>query len=242
MYKGIYTAITGSNLKMMELDNIANNLANVSTNGFKRTSFSSRLYPIMEGLSQSSTATLPDARAMAWTGKYAIDSGQGTFQTTGNPLDTAISGEGFFVVDVNGQTNFTRDGSFAVNRDGFLTTSGGHNVIGISGKPVKIGKDVKSAPVIAADGSVSVDGNIVGRIKIVKITDVQYVADSLFTGKDAGPATAEIKQGSIEKSNVNPLRELVSMITAEREFQSIQQMIKSFDQLTERAVTEIAKV
>jgi len=80
---------------MMELDNIANNLANVSTNGFKRTSFSSRLYPIMEGLSQSSTATLPDARAMAWTGKYAIDSGQGTFQTTGNPLDTAISGEGF---------------------------------------------------------------------------------------------------------------------------------------------------
>jgi flagellar basal-body rod protein FlgG len=73
MYKGIYTAITGSNLKMMELDNIANNLANVSTNGFKRTSFSSRLYPIMEGLSQSSTATLPDARAMAWTGKYSID-------------------------------------------------------------------------------------------------------------------------------------------------------------------------
>ena len=68
------------------------------------------------------------------------------------------------------------------------------------------------------------------------------MADSLFTGKDAGPATAEIKQGSIEKSNVNPLRELVSMITAEREFQSIQQMIKSFDQLTERAVNEIAKV
>jgi flagellar basal-body rod protein FlgG len=146
------------------------------------------------------------------------------------------------LVDVNGQTNFTRDGSFAVSRDGFLTTSGGHNIIGISGKPVKIGKDVKSAPAIAADGSVSVDGNIVGQIKIEKISDVQYVADSLFTGKDAGPAKAEIKQGSIEKSNVNPLREMVSMITAEREFQSIQQMIKSFDQLTERAVNEIAKV
>lgn len=242
MYKGIYTAITGSNLKMMELDNIANNLANVSTNGFKRTSFSSRLYPIMEGLSQVAPATLPDARAMAWTGKFAIDSGQGMLQMTGNPLDNSINGEGFFVVDVKGETNFTRNGSFIIDKDGFLATSGGHKVIGTSDKPIKIGKDAKSAPEVAADGTVSVEGNIVGTLKVVKLTDVQYLSDSLFTGKNAGPAKAEIKQGSIERSNVNPLRELVTMITAEREFQSIQQVIKTFDQLSQRANSEIARV
>jgi flagellar basal-body rod protein FlgF len=242
MYKGIYTAITGSGLKMMELDNIANNLANISTNGFKRTSFSSRLYPLMEGLSQTDHATHPDARAMAYTGEFAIDSGQGTLQVTGNPLDTSINGEGFYVVDVNGEKNFTRNGSFSVDKEGFLITSGGHKVLGTTDKPIKIGKDIKSSPQIATDGSISVDGNTVGQLKIVKIKDVKYLSESLFTGKIAGTANGDIKQGSIERSNVNPMRELVGMITAEREFQSIQQVIRSFDQLTQRAITEIAKV
>ncbi|HMK61513.1 MAG TPA: flagellar hook-basal body protein [Dissulfurispiraceae bacterium] len=242
MYKGIYTAITGSNLKMMELDHIANNLANISTNGYKRTSFSSRLYPIIEGLSQTMPAKLPEARAMAWTSQYSIDAGQGMLQMTGNPLDTAINGEGFFVVDVDGSTNYTRNGSFTVDKEGFLVTSGGHKIIGESGKPIKIGKDIKSAPVISADGTVTVEGNIVGKLKTVKITDVKYVSDSLFTGKEAGQTKPEIKQGSIERSNVNPVRELVAMITAEREFQSLQQTIRAFDQLSQRAASEIAKV
>ncbi|MGO9380318.1 MAG: flagellar hook-basal body protein [Dissulfurispiraceae bacterium] len=242
MYKGIYTAITGSNLKLMELDNVANNLANVSTNGFKRTSFSSRLYPMMEGLSQAAPSTLPNARAMAWIGKDAIDTSQGTLQTTGHPLDTAINGEGFFVVDANGQTNFTRNGSFTVDKDGFLTTSGGNKVLGITDKPINIGKDITASPVISSDGSISVDGNNVGQLKVVKVTDIKYLAESLFSGKSAGPASGQIKQGSIERSNVNPLRELVNMVTTQRQFDSIQQVIKSFDQLTERAVTEIAKV
>ena len=242
MYKGIYTAITGSNLKLMELDNVANNLANVSTNGFKRTSFSSRLYPIMEGLSQTASPALPDARAMAWAGKYSIDSAQGTLQTTGHPLDTAINGEGFFVVDANGQTAYTRNGSFTVDKDGFLTISGGHKVIGMTDKPINIGKDITASPVISSDGSISVAGNNVGQLKVVKVTDIKSLSDSLFTGKSAGSANAQIKQGSVEQSNVNPLRELVNMITAQRQFDSIQQVIKSFDQLTEKAVTEIAKV
>lgn len=242
MYRGIYTAITGSNLKMMELDNIANNLANVSTNGFKKTSFSSRLYPLMEGLSQAAPSKFPEARSMAWTGQYSIDAAQGLLQMTGNPLDTAINGDGFFAVSVKGETNFTRNGSFSVDKDGFLVTSGGYRLLDTKDKPLKVGKDTKTAPVISTDGSVSVEGNEVGKLKVVKVTDVKYLSDSLFSGKSAGPSNAEIKQGSLERSNVNPLRELVSMITAEREFQSAQQVIKSFDQLTERAVTEIAKV
>ena len=242
MYKGIYVAMTGSSLKMTELDNVANNLANASTNGFKRTSFSSRLYPLMEGLSQDRSSVYPEARAMSSAGKYSIDSSQGMVQTTGSPLDVAINGEGFFVVEVKGETNFTRNGSFSIDKDGSLITGSGYKVIGTDDKPISLGKGIKGSPVIASDGSVSIEGNNVGRIKVVKVTDIQNLSESLYSGKNAGPARAEIRQGSLERSNVNPLRELVAMITAQREFQTIQQMIKTFDQLTSQAVTQIAKV
>ena len=242
MYKGIYVAMTGSSLKMTELDNVANNLANASTNGFKRTSFSSRLYPLMEGLSQDRSSVYPEARAMSSAGKYSIDSSQGMVQTTGGPLDVAINGEGFFVVEVKGETNFTRNGSFSIDKDGSLITGSGYKVIGTDDKPISLGKGIKGSPVIASDGSVSIEGNNVGRIKVVKVTDIQNLSESLYSGKNAGPARAEIRQGSLERSNVNPLRELVAMITAQREFQTIQQMIKTFDQLTSQAVTQIAKV
>jgi flagellar basal-body rod protein FlgF len=242
MYKGMYVAMTGSTLKMMELDNVSNNLANVSTNGFKRTSFSSRLYPITEALPQAQNAVYPDARSMAFTGKFSIDPAQGVVQTTGNPLDVAINGEGFFVVDVKGEKNFTRNGSFGIDKDGFLITGSGYKIIGTDDKPINLGKSLKAAPNIAADGSISVEGSTVGKLKMVKVTDIQNLAESLYSGKNAGPAQAEIKQGSLERSNVNPMRELVAMITAQREFQTIQQIMKSFDQLTSQAVTQIAKV
>ena len=212
MYKGIYVAMTGSGLKMMELDNVANNLANVSTNGFKRTSFSSRLSPLMEGLSQDRPSVHPQARAMASTGKYSIDPSQGMVQTTGNPLDVAINGEGFFVVDMKGETNFTRNGSFSIDKEGFLITGSGYKVIGSDDKPISLGKGVKGSPVIASDGSISIEGNNVGKIKIVKVTDIQNISESLYSGKNTGSAQAEIRQGSLERSNVNPLRELVALI------------------------------
>ncbi|HTZ18882.1 MAG TPA: flagellar hook basal-body protein [Dissulfurispiraceae bacterium] len=242
MYKGMYVAMTGSTLKMMELDNVTNNLANVSTNGFKRTSFSTRLYPITEALPQVNNAACPDARSMAFTGKYSIDPAQGVVQTTGNPLDVAINGEGFFIVDVKGERNFTRNGSFGIDKDGFLTAGNGYKVIGTDDKPIKLGKDLKAAPNIATDGSITVEGNTVGTLKMVKITDIQNLSEALYAGKVAGSAKGEVKQGSLERSNVNPLRELVVMITAQREFQTIQQMMRSFDQLTSEAVTQIAKV
>jgi flagellar basal-body rod protein FlgF len=242
MYKGIYVAMTGSNLKMMELDNTANNLANVSTNGYKRTSFASRLYPLMEGLSQNQTAIHADARAMAVIGKSSIDSSQGMAQTTGNPLDVAIVGEGFFVVDVKGQQNFTRNGSFSIDKDGFLATSSGYRVIGIDNKPISLGKEIKSRPTIALDGTITVDGNTVGQIKTVKVTDIKPVSESLFSGKGGETLQADMRQGFVERSNVNPMREMIAMITAQREFQTLQQMIRSFDQLSSEAITQIARV
>jgi flagellar basal body rod protein FlgG len=234
MQKGIYVALTGATLRMRELEHIASNVANASTDGYKRTSFSTRLYQINEGLAQVMNSTAPDGRSMAHMSKQVCDQGQGTIQPTGNPLNIAVSGEGYLCVDVNGETRYTRNGSFSMDKEGMLINGGGYKVLGTDGKPINLGKSNVS-PVIGNDGQVSVEGNPVGTLKLVKLTDVQNVSDSLYSGTVSGTAEGDVKQGALERSNVNPMRELVAMITAQRDFQTIQQMIKSFDQMTSEA-------
>jgi flagellar basal-body rod protein FlgG len=179
---------------------------------------------------------------MATNGKLIIDQVQGTIQNTGTATDLSLNGDGYFVLDVKGAQNFTRSGSFTIDKDGFLVSSDGYKVLGTKDKPINLGKGTRVAPVIAADGTVSVEDNPVGQIKIVKIKDAQHISNSLFSGKIDGSATGEIKQGTLEQSNVNPMQELAAMISVHRSFESIQQVIKTFDQLASRANTEIAKV
>jgi flagellar basal body rod protein FlgG len=241
MDKGIYIALTGGALRMMDIQHVASNVANVSTDGYKRTSFSTRLYPMHEALPMPQPSLHPTARSMANIGTYSCDQSQGTVQSTGNPLDLAVNGEGFFCVDVKGETKFTRNGTFSVDKDGFLVNGSGYKIVGTNNQPISIGKSA-AAPVIATDGTITVEGNTVGTIKLVKLKDVQSVSDSLYSGTTDGSAAGDIKQGSVERSNVNPMRELVTMIVAQREFQTIQQLIKSFDQMTSAAITQIARI
>jgi len=242
MDKGIYVAMTGAMLRMNELDNIASNVANISTSGYKRTGFAARFYPLMEGISQPQSALYPGARAMTTLDKYTVDQAPGALHTTGNPLDVGIHGDGYFVLDVKGQRNYTRNGSFAIDRDGTLVTGGGHKVLGTDDRPIRISRDTKTTPDIGIDGTVTADGNVVGVIKLVKLADIKGVSDSLYSGRVTGNADGELAQGALERSNVNAVRELVAMITAQREFQTLQQVIRTFDTLAQRTNSEIAKV
>jgi flagellar basal-body rod protein FlgG len=239
MYKGIYIAMTGAVLRSQELDSVANNLANVSTLGYKRTSFSSRLYPLLEGVSQEQKAIYPEARAMAYYGKYHIDTSEGNIKTTGNPLDLAIKGEGFFVVEGKDKTYYTRNGSFSMDKDGFLVTANGLKVMDSDNKPIKInGGSVNVAP----NGNIYINGNIVAKLKLINLNNIEHVGDSNFSGNEAGASKGEIIQGSQEMSNVNPIREMVGIITALRQYETAQKVIKSFEEMSQRAVSEIAKV
>lgn len=239
MYKGIYIAMTGAVLRSRELDSVANNLANVSTAGYKRTSFSSRLYPLLEGVPQEQKAVYPDARAMAYYGKYHIDTSEGNIKTTGNPLDLAIKGEGFFAIEGHDKTYYTRNGSFSMNKDGFLVTANGQKALDTANKPIRIeGKSVNIAP----DGNIYVNGNIAAKLKLINLNNIEHAGDSLFSGNEAGASKGEIIQGGIEMSNVNPIREMVGIITALRQYETAQKVIKSFEELSQRAVSEIAKI
>ena len=239
MYKGIYIAMTGAVLRSQELDNVANNLANAATVGYKKTSFSSELYPLLEGVPLNDNSLYNDARAMSYTGKYSIDAAEGDMKTTGNPLDLAIKGEGFFAVDGGGKTFYTRNGEFSRSKDGFLVTGSGMKVLDTAGKPIKInGEKVTFSPA----GDVFVDGNAAGKLKLAKISGIRHVENSLFSGKEDAAAGGELVQGSYEMSNVNPVRELVGIIQAMREFEAAQKVIQNFDALAQRTVSEVAKV
>lgn len=240
MYKGIYIAMTGAVQRSQELDTIANNLANVSTSGYKKTTFSSRFYPVLEGLSRQPDSVYPDARVMTYSGKYNIDMSEGNIKTTGNPLDLAIMGEGFFAVEGKGKSLFTRNGTFSLTKDGFLVTGNGLKVLDTANKPVKI--EGANSIKIVQNGTIYSDGNEVGKLKLVKLNNIQHVSDSLYSGAEAGIANGDIMQGSLEMSNANPVREMVGIITALREYETASKVVQNFNDLSQRTVSEIAKV
>lgn len=239
MYKGIYVAMTGAVLRSRELDVISNNLANVNTVGFKKSNFASRLYPILEGIQERQPVVYGNARAMATFTGYKIDPIQGSIKNTGNPLDLAISGEGFFSVeDGKGQRFFTRNGSFTLNREGFLVNMAGNFVLDRNNQRIKIdGTEISISP----EGNLYADNNLVTQLKVSKVNNLEHVSDSLFTGLDTGVAAGEVIQGSLEMSNVNPIREMVGIITALKQYESAQKLIQSFDDLAKRTSTDIAR-
>ncbi len=241
MYKGIYVAMSGAMLRDQEMDNVANNLANANTTGYKRTSFSARLYPLLEGEADKQNTVYPDSTAMTYYGQYSMDMSEGQIRDTGNPLDLSIRGDGYFAIQSKDKTYYTRNGSFSLSKEGFLVDASGQQVLNVIGKPIHI---TGSTIDITADGAVFADGSNVGKLKLVKLdpSSVQHIGSSMLSGTETGVSDARIQPGSLEMSNVNPIKEMVGIINASRHFEAAQTVIKNFDTLAEKTVTEIARV
>src|SRR5208283_3679780 len=196
MYKGIYIAMTGAQLKYQELDNITQNLANANTTGYKKTSFSTRLYPLLEGIADKQNAVYPDARSMAVIGRSVVDTSAGSVIQTGNTLDMACVGDGFFAVQGTGNIYYTRNGNFSRSKEGYLVDASGQQVLDTDNKPISVaGNTVQIAP----DGTVYLDGSVTNKLKVVKLdrATLHQVGNSLFSGTEAGASGADVVQGSI---------------------------------------------
>ena len=152
MGSGIYIATAGAVAQSNALDVTASNIANASTSGFKggRVSFRQAL----------AAAQSPDV-AMVGSGGTAIDGSNGTMSQTGNPLDCAINGDGYFAVDSPRGVRYTRDGSFQLAADGKIVTADGLTVRGDDGKPIEV-PPTTAQLAVDPDGSVRADGNVVG--------------------------------------------------------------------------------
>jgi flagellar basal-body rod protein FlgG len=241
MNAGLYSAVSGGISALTRLDAITNNLANASTPGFKAERVVQRAEHIGTAPPSDTTIETPITR-----GTLETDFTQGPIEATGNALDIAISGPGFLVVDGSQGERLTRRGNFALDTEGYLTTSDGARVQGDSGD-IHIG----NGPVtIGADGTVNSAGQSVGKLKLVTVADpsalVREGGTTFAAGSqaltEAEPSETHVLQGSIEGANLSPVENLVALIDTMRGFEAYMQAAQKLDQVTGKAISDVGKV
>ncbi len=233
---GLYAAVSGAIAQEKRLEVLTNNLANVNTTGYKKDALSFRSLLTEAEKAQGST-TLVSMSA------FYTDYSQGGVHHTGNPLDLALSGEGFFEIETAEGVRYTRQGNFLLNSENELVNIHGDPVSGTGGPLILDG----SLITIAQDGQITVDESSVGQIKIVNINDLQRLekaGKSLFinTGGKANLTTdspATVLQEHLELSNVNQVEEMVKLIEISRAYESFQKVIQSMDESSKKLVNEV---
>jgi len=230
---------------METLDMLANDLANASTAGYKGDREFYGLYVSSGALdpfgSPGSAATLPVIER-SWT-----DFSQGTLVTTGNPLDLAISGRGFFAVNGPAGPLYTRNGGFQLSSTGVVTTMEGYPLRLVGGAPLQT---TSSSPLeVNKDGTVIQDGAVLGQLEIVDFKDLADLSKQgagYFTSRGSiTPAAAsgfELRQGRLESSNVASAEGAVRLVNVIRQSEMLQKAIWLATDMNRRSVEEVARV
>ncbi len=257
MIRALYTAASGMSAQQMNLDNIANNLSNSSTAGFqqRRVQFSDLLYQntIAPG-SAASQQTINASGLQVGLGvrptNTEVIQTQGDFNTTGSPLDVAISGQGFFQILLpNGQTGYTRAGSFHLDAQGNMVTQDGNPL-----QPaVTLPPDATSVT-IGSDGTVSVvqpgqtQSSQVGALQLALFVNpggLNSAGNNIYLATAASgdpiigtPGGSEgigtLQQGMVEESNVSVVDQFVQMIVAQRSYESNSRVVKAADEMLQQ--------
>lgn len=226
-----------------ELDVIANNMANVGTNGFKARS--ARFNEFIMPIASAEGFPVRDRQL-----SYVIDKGtpidlsQGSLERTGNPLDVALRGDNYLVVQGPNGERYTRAGSLNINQQGELVTQTGLPVLG-EGGPIRFGSSESDAK-IASDGTVSSDQGVKGKLRQVRFDNPRALSsdgNNLFAStapaQPAGP-TARVEVGAIEGSNVKAVIEMTRLMEVQRSYQGIANIMTKSDELRSRAITRLA--
>lgn len=256
MLRGLYTSATGMKAQELLLDNTANNLANVNTTGFKRShlDFADLLYATMDQPGTEVSAGRVDPTGMQiGSGVRAISTTKvftpGTLEQTGNSLDVAIEGDGFFkVILPNGEQRYTRDGSFRIDNNGQLVTANGYQLDG--GITVQDGINITKIS-IAEDGTVSgiIEGSPQSSVQLGQLQLARFLNPAGLSSEGgnlyaATPAsgnevltnpgldgTGILRQGFLEGSNVEVVTELISLISAQRAYEINSRAIRAGDEM-----------
>lgn len=255
MNGGMYSALSGNLSAMKRLDVIASNLANVNTSGFKkdRLAFES----VLAG-TQNPPAVPPNQTAdpVLLQERMLTDYNSGALMQTGNTLDMALQGDGFFVVATPEGVAYTRQGHFRLSADGTLVTANGYPVLSSAGQqPIRIdaaGQEGGGKPTVSNEGIITLNGEEVGQLAIVdfpKPYQLTKIAGTLFVpaeGSGAAPQAASpttaVAQGALEQSNVDAISEMVQMVEASRFFESCQRVVRNYDDMAAKAINDLARV
>lgn len=257
MFRSLYTAASGMTAQQMNLDNIANNLANSSTAGFRsrRIQFQDMIYQNMVTPGAAATQQTTVAAGLqiglgTRPGVSEVVQTQGEFSSTGNTLDLAIQGTGFFQIQLpDGQTGYTRSGSFQMDSQGNVVTADGNPLI----PAIAIPSAAQSVS-IGSDGTVSVTlpgqtaAQQIGVIQLAMFANpggLNSVGNNLLMPTTAsGPAIVgnpggtdglgTLQQGMVEQSNVNVVDEFINMIVAQRAYESNSRVVQATDQMLQQ--------
>ena len=221
-----YTTLTRQSGLMREMQVIANNIANASTTGFRREGvIFSEYIARLDGAQPSLSMARGDVRH--------VDLGQAGLTQTGGTYDLGLQGEGFFQLGTPDGTRLTRAGAFSPSAEGLLVSADGHALLDAGGAPVPVPLGARTVS-IAADGTLSADGQPVAQIGVWRPVDplsLRHQAGTSFTADAVEPAEgAVIRQGFLEESNVEPVSEIARMITVQRAYELGQRFLDSEDQ------------
>lgn len=234
MENTLYIALSRQLAIKRQVEILANNIANAATAGFKGEEM-----VFVEYLS----GRAPDHRlSFVQDMGLARDFRHGPLKNTRSPLDVAIKGEGWFVIQHEGEPHYTRNGHFRLDPEGRLVTSGGDPVLGTDNAPI-VFAPADTDIVIGGDGTVRANGEERGRIRIVEFADgaeFDKTSGNLFTsGAEPVESGSTVAQGMIEQSNVRPVIELTLMVKAMRGYREAQQLV---DQEHRRQLNAIDKL
>ena len=253
MFRGFYTLTSNMLTQQRKLNIISNNMANVATPGFKRdnlmtTTFEEALAYRTGSVNKNHPAPLGNVAMMRVPDERTTNYEQGSFDTTGRPLDAGLIGDGFFVVRTPaGEDVYTRNGSFTLDEEGYLYLQHIGRVIGDDGEPIFLGTDKIQ---FQRDGTIvfQESNDVFGRLRIVSFTDfypVEKMGEGMFVA-DAGNVfdvgLPTVMGGMLERSNVSAMDEMVAMITSQRSIQSASQIIKMYDLIMGKAANDIGRV
>jgi flagellar basal-body rod protein FlgG len=254
MLDGFKSATQGMMAMSVKQDVIANNLANASTVGFRKegliiSSFTDILDREVGGMEQTSSEVMSGHQLQTNSDirhRSATHLSQGALKETGSSFDLALddNGQGMFTIKTARGIEFTRAGKFRLNNEGFLVTPDGSKLMGHNGPIKATGNEFK----VSDDGVVSVDGKQVDRILVSVFedpNDMKRAGSTAFhagTPKVRASSDFRIKQGFLEMSNVNALKEMVGLMQVMRNFEANQKALSANDQRLQKAVSELGRV
>lgn len=235
MIKGIHQSARNMTIKMRNMEIVSQNLANISTTGYKRE------LPFSELVNR-----FDDNRV-----KQVTDFSQGSAVQTGNPLDAAIDGNGFFVVESENGLELTRNGSFRIADDGTLVTVSGAALVGEAGN-INLNEIMVEKPTdfnLKENGEIYLGNEYIGKLKIARLLDQNSLmrSESGHFYKPGGnyeyaqEGEYSIQQGYLEDSNVNPILEMQHMITLNKDYEASQRLIREYDSTMSRS-NEVGRV
>jgi flagellar basal-body rod protein FlgG len=227
MERGLYIAASGMLAEQVRQDQIANDLANAATPGYKADRTSQAGFGELLLANSATGATVGPQGTAVQVSAVETDFSPKPAKDTGEPLDFAIVGEGFFAVQTARGVRYTRNGQFQADAQGRLVTAQGDPVLGRGGRTLAVGADGRVDP---------------RRLDVVNLRDPRKDGDNLVAGTAAGNAAGQVRAGALESSGADAARSMVDMIASMRAFEAGQKVIQTIDETLGKAATQVGAV